>query len=94
LEYDPTIPATLEPSQVVQNISAPDVCGFCFFGDVMEDFNQVGRLRKAEGYLTVEMENAEFFVVAQFRGVRFGQILFGGDDEDGNSWDKQDCTTV
>lgn len=47
------IPATLEPSQVVQNISAPDVCGFCFFGDVMEDINQEGRLRKAEGCLTV-----------------------------------------
>lgn len=36
------------------------------------------------------MENAEFFTVAQFRGVRFGQIPFGGDDENGNSWDSRD----
>ena len=36
--------------------------------------------RKREGCLTVEMEAAAFFAVAQFRGVQFGQILYGGDD--------------
>ncbi len=33
----------------------------------------------AEGCLAVEMEAAAFFAVAQFRGVDFGQILYGGD---------------
>ena len=43
--------------------------------------------RKAEGCLTVEMEAAAFFAVAQFRGVPFGQILYGGDDVSGAAWD-------
>lgn len=43
--------------------------------------------RRAEGCLTVEMEAAAFFAVAQFRGVEFGQVLYGGDDLTGESWD-------
>ncbi len=43
--------------------------------------------RKAEGCLTVEMEAAAFFAVAQFRRVLFGQILYGGDDVSGSEWD-------
>jgi uridine phosphorylase len=43
--------------------------------------------RKDEGCLTVEMEAAAFFAVAQFRGVTFGQILYGGDDVSGSAWD-------
>jgi len=49
-------------------------------------------LRKAEGCLTVEMEAATFFAVAQFRGVQFGQLLYGGDDLSGE-WDSRDWTT-
>jgi uridine phosphorylase len=43
--------------------------------------------RKREGCLTVEMEAAAFFAVAQFRRVQFGQILYGGDDLGGDNWD-------
>lgn len=43
--------------------------------------------RREEGCLTVEMEAAAFFAVAQFRGVTFGQILYGGDDISGDMWD-------
>jgi len=43
--------------------------------------------RKREGSLTVEMEAAAFFAVAQFRRVQFGQILYGGDDLGGDEWD-------
>ncbi len=35
--------------------------------------------RKREGCLTVEMEAAAFFAVAQFRRVQFGQLLYGGE---------------
>lgn len=45
------------------------------------------RRRKAEGCVTVEMEAAAFFAVAQFRGVTLGQILYGGDDLSGAEWD-------
>jgi uridine phosphorylase len=46
--------------------------------------------RRFEGCLTVEMEAAAFFAVAQFRGVPFGQILYGGDNLDGEAWDRRD----
>jgi uridine phosphorylase len=47
-------------------------------------------LRRAEGCLTVEMEAAAFFAVAQFRGVPFGQILYGGDAVCAGEWDSRD----
>jgi len=43
--------------------------------------------RRREGCVTVEMEAAAFFAVAQFRGVQFGQMLYGGDDLGGDTWD-------
>ena len=46
--------------------------------------------RKAEGCVTVEMEAAAFFAVAQFRGVEFAQLLYGGDDLSGVAWDLRD----
>jgi uridine phosphorylase len=46
--------------------------------------------RRAEGCLTVEMEAAALFAVAQFRGVALGQILYGGDDVSGLEWDHRD----
>lgn len=45
--------------------------------------------RKDEGCMTVEMEAATFFAVAQFRGVTFAQILYGGDDVGGAEWDSR-----
>lgn len=46
--------------------------------------------RRAAGCLTVEMEAAAFFAVAQFRGIDFAQILYGGDDLSGDVWDHRD----
>jgi len=44
--------------------------------------------RRAENCIAVEMEAAGFFAVAQFRDVKFGQILYGGDDVSGeDEWD-------
>jgi uridine phosphorylase len=47
-------------------------------------------MRRSEGCLIVEMEAAAFFAVAQFRGVTFAQILYGGDDVSGEEWDHRD----
>jgi uridine phosphorylase len=49
--------------------------------------------RKAEGCLTVEMEAAAFFAVAQFRRVTFAQMLYGGDDVSGSTWDSRQWQT-
>lgn len=43
----------------------------------------------AEGCLAVEMETAAFLAVAQFRGVGFGQILYGGDAVIPDAWDNR-----
>jgi uridine phosphorylase len=51
------------------------------------------QLRRAEGCLTVEMEAAAFFAIAQFRQVVFGQILYAGDDVSGIEWDPREFFT-
>lgn len=45
--------------------------------------------RRNEGAVVVEMEAAAFIAVAKFRGVQFGQILYGGDDLSGTEWDNR-----
>jgi uridine phosphorylase len=45
--------------------------------------------RRDEGCLTVEMEAAAFFAVARFRGIRFAQLLYAGDDVSGAAWDSR-----
>ncbi len=49
--------------------------------------------RKKEGCLTVEMEAAAMIAVAEFRGVRFGQILYAGDDLSGEVWNDRGWRT-
>lgn len=46
--------------------------------------------RKAEGCLTVEMEAAALFALAQFRGIALAQMLFCSDDVSGDQWDARD----
>ncbi|MCL2203692.1 MAG: nucleoside phosphorylase [Defluviitaleaceae bacterium] len=50
-------------------------------------------LRKQEGCVTVEMECAAFFAAARYLGVPFGQILYAGDNLDGDMWDSRDWHT-
>jgi uridine phosphorylase len=50
------------------------------------------QLRRSEGCLAVDMEAAAFFAVAQFRGVTFAQMLYGGDDVSGEEWEHRDWT--
>jgi uridine phosphorylase len=49
--------------------------------------------RRAEGCITVEMEVASFFAVAQFRGVTFAQLLYSGDDVSSEKWDSRHWTS-
>lgn len=46
-------------------------------------------LRRGEGCVAVEMEAAALAAVARFRGVRLGQLLYGGDDLSGPVWDNR-----
>ncbi len=45
------------------------------------------RRYREEGCLSVEMETAAFIALAQFRNVRFGQLLYGGDAVLADAWD-------
>jgi uridine phosphorylase len=47
------------------------------------------QLRRSEGCLTVEMEAAALFAVAQYRNVKLGQILYSGDYLGGEYWDRR-----
>ena len=51
------------------------------------------RLRKSQGCGIVEMEASAFMAVAQFRGVEFGQIVYGGDSVQEDGWDSRDWHT-
>ena len=46
--------------------------------------------RREQGCLTVEMEAAALFAVAEFRDVRMGMLLYGGDDVSGIEWDRRE----
>jgi len=48
--------------------------------------------RWAESCSVVEMEAAAFFAVAQFRGVQFGQVVYGGDLVVPEGWDDRGWT--
>jgi uridine phosphorylase len=52
------------------------------------------RARRAEGCVTVEMETAAFLAAAAFRGVRFAQLLYAGDDLSGEAWDHRRWTSA
>lgn len=43
--------------------------------------------RRAQGCVAVEMEAAAMFACATFRGVRYGQLLYAGDDVSAAEWD-------
>lgn len=49
--------------------------------------------RREEGCLMVEMESSALIAVSEFRGVPFGQILYGGDDLSGDEWDHRGWTS-
>ena len=50
---------------------------------------QLRSQRMAEGCEVVEMEASAFFAVAQFRGVEFGQVVYGGDLVHPEGWDRR-----
>lgn len=92
-----TVGATPEAVAAIETVlrkhDVPYVAGKTWTTDgIYRETRQKMALRKAEGCLTVEMEAATFFAVAQFRSVQFGQLLYGGDDLSGE-WDSRDWTT-
>jgi uridine phosphorylase len=76
--------------RALENRSVPHMVGKTWTTDApyRETPARIAR-RREEGCLTVEMESAGMMAVAQFRGVTFGQVLYGGDDLSGAEWDNR-----
>lgn len=73
--------------------AVPFVAGKVWTTDaIYRETRQKVERRRNEGCLVVEMEAAAFFAVARFRGIRFAQLLYGGDDLSGAEWDARDWT--
>ncbi len=89
-EVGPHLAAIRAIEVVLQRDNVPYVTGKTWTTDALyrETPKKIAR-RREEGCLTVEMEAAAFFAVAQFRGVPFGQVLYGGDDLSSETWDSR-----
>lgn len=89
----PTADALSAIVRTLESHEIPYVLGMTWTTDALyrETRDKVER-RVAEGCLTVEMEAAALFAVAQFRGVSLGQLLYAGDDLSGDVWDPRGWT--
>lgn len=89
VEAQPDVAAVL--ADIAELRGEPHLTGITWTTDAYfrETSHRVAR-RYAEGCITVEMEAAALLAVAQFRGVRFGQYLYAGDDLTGDSWDHRE----
>ncbi|HUR77899.1 MAG TPA: nucleoside phosphorylase [Acidimicrobiales bacterium] len=80
--------------ELLEELGVPHVTGKVWTTDgLYRETRERVKRRRAEGCLVVEMEAAAFFAVAQFRGIRFAQLLYGGDDLSGAQWDARAWTT-
>jgi uridine phosphorylase len=86
---DPDVVSVME--QVLARAEVPTVRGKVWSTDGIyrETRGKVAR-RREEGCIAVEMEAAALLAVSQFRGVRFGQLLYAGDSLAGESWDERE----
>jgi uridine phosphorylase len=96
VEPDPTATAVLTSTLVQHEV--PHVVGRTWTTDApYRETPAKIAARRAEGCVTVEMEAAALFAVAAFRGVPLAQVVYGGDDLSGETWDHrswQDQTEV
>jgi len=89
---DPAARALLEETLTEHGV--PFVTGRTWTTDApyRETPNRIAA-RLDEGCVTVEMEAAALIAVAGFRGVRLAQVVYGGDDLSGATWDHRSWQT-
>lgn len=64
--------------------------GLCWTTDcIYRETKELIQYRNQEGAKIVEMEQSGCIAVAQFRGIKYGAIIYGGDDVSKNEWDKR-----
>jgi uridine phosphorylase len=87
----PSPAAVVAIEAVLQRRNVPYLLGKTWTTDAIYRETRARMMRRREeGCVTVEMEAAALFAVAQFRGVHLGQILYCGDNLDGDEWDSRE----
>ena len=85
IEYSPKIINKMTDFLTKKRI--PFVCGRTWTTDALfRETKDLIAMRKKEGCVCVEMENSALGAVAQFYGLKFGQILYGADCLEGSCW--------
>lgn len=86
---DPAVTQTI--AQYLTQQGVPFLRGLVWTTDAIfrETADRIAR-RRAEGAKIVEMEQAACLAVAQVRGIRYGALIYGGDDVSQDSWQSRD----
>ena len=82
---DPNVTKTI--TQYLENHSISYIRGLTWTTDAIfrETRDKIAQ-RKAEGAKIVEMEQAGCIAVSQFRGFKYGALIYGGDDVSQDKW--------
>ena len=77
-------------ANTLSELGLPHITGKTWTTDALyRETEEKIALRRKQGCVTVEMECSAMIAVARFRGAKFGQILYCGDDLSGNGYDSR-----
>lgn len=77
-------------ANTLSELGLPHITGKTWTTDALyRETEEKVALRRMQGCVTVEMECSAMIAVARFRGAKFGQILYCGDDLSGDGYDSR-----
>ena len=77
-------------ADTLSELHLPHITGKTWTTDAFyRDTEDKVALRRKQGCITVEMECSAMIAVSRFRGAKFGQILYCGDDLSGDGYDSR-----
>ena len=77
-------------ADVLSELGLPHITGKTWTTDAFDrETDEQVTLRRSQNCVTVEMECAAMIAVSRFRGAKFGQILYCGDDLSGDGYDSR-----
>ena len=77
-------------ADILSELGLPHITGKTWTTDALyRETEEKIALRRMQGCITVDMECSAMIAVARFRGAKFGQILYCGDDLSGDGYDSR-----
>ena len=77
-------------ADTLSELGLPHITGKTWTTDALyRETEETIALRRKQGCVTVEMECSAMIAAARFRGAKFGQILYCGDDLSGDGYDSR-----